>query len=358
MKKDLSSVRRVLIYRLGSLGDTVVALPALHLVKRAFPHAERRMLTNIPINAKAAPVAAILEHTGLVDGYFRYGVGMRSLAGLLGLWWTLLRWRPQVLIYLGSARGTSSARRDDTFFRLCGIPRRIGIPVTEAMQQHSWDEATQSFESEASRLARNIGALGNGCLDDPASWDLHITPEEQARADQVLAPFADRPLIAVSIGTKLQANDWGRDNWHTLLGRLAQLYPGYGLVLNGAEVEREASEFIAEGWQGAGGGPVMNLCGKLNPRESGAVFRRARLFIGHDSGPMHLASAVQTACVGIFGARNKPYVWFPYGRQHRVIYHKVSCWGCGLETCIIEKKRCLTSITVDEVIEQVRSVLG
>jgi ADP-heptose:LPS heptosyltransferase len=73
---------------------------------------------------------------------------------------------------------------------------------------------------------------------------------------------------------------------------------------------------------------------------------------------MHLASAVQTTCIGIFGARNKPYVWFPYGRQHRVIYHKVSCWGCGLETCIVEKKRCLTSITVDEVMEQVRSVLG
>lgn len=358
MKKDLSSARRVLIYRLGSLGDTVVALPALHLVKRAFPQAEKRMLTNIPINAKAAPVAAILEHTGLVNGYFRYGVGTRSLTDLLRLWWTLLRWRPEVLVYLGSARGTSSARRDDTFFRLCGIRRRIGIPVTEAMQQHQWFEETQSFEGEAARLAKNISALGDARLDDPASWDLHITAEEQDRADQSLAPLGGHPLIAVSIGTKLQANDWGKDNWRTLLGSLATLYPDYGLVLNGAAVEHEASEFVAEGWREAGGGPVLNLCGKLSPRESGAVFRRARLFIGHDSGPMHLASAVQTTCIGIFGARNKPYVWFPYGRQHRVIYHKVSCWGCGLETCIVEKKRCLTSITVDEVMEQVRSVLG
>ena len=45
-------IRRVLIYRMGSLGDTVVALPALHLVDRAFPLAERRMLTNFPVNAK------------------------------------------------------------------------------------------------------------------------------------------------------------------------------------------------------------------------------------------------------------------------------------------------------------------
>ena len=86
MKKELSSARRVLIYRLGSLGDTLIALPALHLVKRAFPQAERRMLTNIPVNAKAPPVAAILENTDLVHGYFRYTVGTRSAVDLARLW--------------------------------------------------------------------------------------------------------------------------------------------------------------------------------------------------------------------------------------------------------------------------------
>lgn len=356
--ENQSSARRVLIYRLGSLGDTLVALPALHLVARKFPKAERRMLTNLPVNAKAAPVAAVLEHTGLVDGYFSYGVGTRSLGSLVRLWWTLFRWRPDVLVYLGSARGAVSAQRDQKFFRLCGIRQIVGIPVTEAMQQHLWNDSTQSFEAEAARLTRNIASLGDAHLEDPASWDLHLTAEEQSHADEALGPLASRPFIAVSVGTKIQANDWGRENWRALLGRLATLYPDYSLVLNGAPVESEPSEFIAEGWRQAGGGSVVNLCGRLNPRESGAVFRRARVFIGHDSGPMHLAAAVQTPCVGIFGARNKPYVWFPYGRQHRVIYHKVECWGCGLETCVIEKKRCLTSITVDEVVEQVRSTLG
>ena len=61
---------RVLVYRLGSLGDTVVALPALHLVARTFPNAERRMLTSFPPNAKAPASSAILTGTNLVDGYF------------------------------------------------------------------------------------------------------------------------------------------------------------------------------------------------------------------------------------------------------------------------------------------------
>ena len=102
----------------------------------------------------------------------------------------------------------------------------------------------------------------------------------------------------------------------------------------------------------------MNLCGKLTPRESAACFARSKLFLGHDSGPMHLAAAVGTPCVAIFAARNLPRVWFPYGKQHRVIYHEVDCMGCGLETCIVEGKRCLRGISVDEAYATVAEALS
>ena len=353
------SPQRVLVYRLGSLGDTLIALPSLHLVARAFPTAERRMLTNFPVNVKAPPAAAILDNSGLIHGYFSYAIGTRSPRELLSLWWQLVRWRPQVLIYLGAQRGFESARRDAAFFRLCGIRRRIGVPLTEDMQQNRWQESTQALEPEGERLARNLAELGDARLDDAASWDLNLTPEEHARAAEALSPIAHLPILAVSVGTKVQSKDWGRDNWRNLLSRLAVLYPSHSLALSGASEESEASEFAAAGWRSSPqAGPVVNLCGKLTPRESAAAFARARLFIGHDSGPMHLAAAVQTPCVAIFAARNKPRVWFPYGRQHRVLYHQVDCWGCGLETCIVERKKCLTSITVDEVLAEVRAILG
>jgi heptosyltransferase III len=353
-----SSTKRVLIYRLGSLGDTLIALPALHLVARAFPDAERRLLTNFPVNAKAPPAAVILENTNLIQGYFRYVVGTRSPAELLTLWWQLLRWRPQVLVYMGPARGVESARRDAKFFRLCGIPRLIGVPVTEDMQQNRWEESDHALEPEGARLARNLSELGDANLDAPASWDLLLTPVEQTRATEALSATASRRIIAVSVGTKVQSKDWGRDNWRALLNRLATLYSDHALALCGAAEESDASEFTADGWRECSSSPVVNLCGLLTPRESAAVFAHARVFVGHDSGPMHLAAAVQTPCVAIFAARNKPRVWFPYGRQHRVLYHQTDCWGCGLETCIIERKKCLTSITVDEVVAQVRAVLG
>ena len=79
------SDRKVLIYRLGSLGDTVVALPSLHIVACAFPDAERRVLTNFPMSGKEAPFEAVIGGTGLVHGYFRYPVGFRNPQEL----WTL-----------------------------------------------------------------------------------------------------------------------------------------------------------------------------------------------------------------------------------------------------------------------------
>jgi heptosyltransferase-3 len=353
-----SSTKRVLIYRLGSLGDTVVALPAYHLIARAFPNAERRLLTNFPVDVKAPPAAAILENTDLVHGYFRYAAKTRNPRELLALWWQLLRWRPEILVYMGPARGVETARRDSNFFRLCGISRIIGVPLTEDMQQSRWQESEQALEPEASRLVRNLAQLGDTDLDAPESWSLHLSQAEQTRAREILKPAKDHPILAVSVGTKVQSKDWGRDSWRALLRRLAVLYSNHALALCGAGEESEASEFAANGWRENSQSPVINLCGLLTPRESAAAISRARLFIGHDSGPMHLAAAVQTPCVAIFAARNKPRVWFPYGKQHRVLYHQTDCWGCGLETCIVEKKKCLISITVDEVVTEVRALLG
>jgi len=353
------SKKRVLIYRLGSLGDTVVALPALHLVARAYPNAERRMLTNIPVNSKAPAAAAVLAGTGLVDGYISYQVGTRSLRELASLWWQLVRWRPQVVVYLAAFRGGSAVVRDSRFFSLCGVRRQIGLPLSESMQQNQWIEEEQGLEHEARRLVRNLAELGDGEIDDPESWNLRLTEDEIASARAALGLAAGMPVIAVSVGTKVQSKDWGAENWRRLLGEIAVVAKGYAVVMCGAQEEHAASEAAAQGWRAAGGDEtvVINLCGRLTPRESAAVFAEAKLFVGHDSGPMHLAAAVQTPCVAIFAARNKPRVWFPYGNQHRVIYHQVDCWGCGLETCVVERRKCIRSITVDEVMAAVRDVL-
>ena len=102
-------------------------------------------------------------------------------------------------------------------------------------------------------------------------------------------------------------------------------------------------------------GPALNLSGALTPRESAAALSSATLYLGHDSGPAHLAAAVQVPCVTVYGSRNLAGIWFPYGAHHTVCYHHVDCEGCLLQTCIEQEKKCILSISVKEVLEAIEA---
>lgn len=347
-----SSVRKVLIYRLGSLGDTVVALPCFHLIARTFPNAERVLLTNFPVNSKAPPCAAVLHHSGLVDGYLGYHAGTRSIGELMRLSWSIRRFGPDVLIYLMPVRPAKMADRDRRFFRFSGVGRIIGIPGDDE-RKHIFDPSTGRYESEASRLARTLRRLGDAAIDVPDNWSLRLTPEEQGAAAVALGPLMRRPLVVCAPGTKMQAKDWGQENWRALLNWFLSRYPDFGLALIGSPEESDLCDHITRDWTA----PKINLCGKLTPRESAAVLEHARIFLGPDSGPMHLAASVGTPCVAAFSARAMPGTWFPHGPMHQVIYHQTSCYGCNLETCITEDRRCLVSITVQEMADAVCRVL-
>src|ERR1700756_5275780 len=216
---DPRKVKRVLIYRLGSLGDTVVVLPALHLVARAFPNARRVMLTNFPVHAKAPAASAIIGESGLVDDYIGYPVGARSVKTLGGLWWQITRFRPEGLVYLTRPRGESVVKRDARFFRLCGVRRIVGLPLGDRAEPLYFPEK-DVWEHESARLLRTIRELGSPNAEAPGFWDLRLTQAEHDKARQLLLPIAGRRFIACGPGTKMQAKDWGEENWRQLLAKL------------------------------------------------------------------------------------------------------------------------------------------
>jgi ADP-heptose:LPS heptosyltransferase len=356
-----STASRVLIYRLGSLGDTVVALPCLHLIARTFPNAERRLLTNLPVHAKAPLSAAVLENSGLVHGYIPYPIGLRNLGSLLALRRQIRAFRPDVLVYLAAVRSEKAVRRDLLFFRLCGIPLIVGQPTQQEQFQRQplaamHDAAWHLYEHEASRLSRCMAPVGDAAWQQPASWNLCVTPDENQAALRALGELGaniSKPILAVGAGTKLQSKDWEPHNWRALLDRLAVDLPNHTVILVGAAEEAELSDQCSQAWMGR----RVNLCGKLSPRETAAALAHAELYLGADSGPMHLAAAMQVPCVAVFSGRNLPGEWWPVTPVRRVLHHVPECGGCRLETCIEQSKKCILSITVDEVAAAVHSAL-
>lgn len=313
--------QRIVIYRLGSLGDTVVALPCFHKVAETWPDAERIVLTNFPVSSKAAPLEVILRESGLISGAIAYPVGTRSIAELWRLVKHLRALRADALVYLTPARGLLNAYRDWLFFKVCGFSNILGIPLTTDLQHcrlepSAWPGETLIEERESERLARCLHALGPIDLDDPNAWNLRLTERELEAGAAVLAPLFLTPYFAVNMGGKALEKDWGAANWLSLMSALSLAYPSTGLLIVGAAEDSERAQQIAHVWPGH----VVNACGRLSPRESAAAMRNAIAFIGHDSGPLHLAAASGVRCVGLFGSFNRPNRWHPRGRQHRIVH--------------------------------------
>jgi ADP-heptose:LPS heptosyltransferase len=338
MQSTFKQPQRIVIYRLGSLGDTVVALPCFHKVAQVWPDAERIVLTNFPVSSKAAPLEVILREGGLIHEAIAYPVGTRSIGRLWLLAKHLRSLNADVLVYLTPPRGLVNAFRDWIFFKFCGFKAIVGAPLTGDLQTcRQIGTDVRVVERECERLARCLHALGPIDLDDPQMWNLRLTDAELRAGSAVLATLASAPYFAVNMGGKAKEKDWGAGNWRALLERLGEDYPDAGLLIVGAAEDSERAQNVADAWAG----PVVDACGKLSPRESAAAMRHAVAFIGHDSGPLHLAAAEGVRCVGLFGNFNEPKRWHPRGTHHRII-HRMS----GLH-----------DITVAEVIDAVRDIV-
>lgn len=350
------SEERILVYRLGSLGDSIIALPAFRAIRRAFPTARITLLTNKPVSAKAAPVESILGGAGLFDEVLDYPVGTRNPLVLAGLIWRLRQLRIRTAVNLAAFRSERATARDRLFLRFGGVERFVGFDLKDRDKQPLPDPVTAEVEWEAARIARRVAELEAVDLEDAANWDLKLTPGEVASGEALLESLPrDRPLLAFSTGTKVQAKHWGSENWAELSRRLAWHLPDWSAVFLGSVSEAEEAAKCAEAWSGR----AVNLCGNSSPRESAAVLRRCQLFLGHDSGPMHLAACMGVPCVAVFSARNLPRQWFPRGGdQNRILQRSPDCAGCGLEVCVQHGKRCLSDISVEEVLEAALGVAG
>lgn len=348
--------QRILIFRTGSLGDTVVALPALHLIARAFPDSHRAILANLPvgIGKKEAPIASILAPSGLVHQFIDYDARTSSIKDFITLSCRLRAEKFDCVVYLMPQRPLSSLVRDRMFFRLSGIRKVIGLNYDGTYHSHLSVPGKGQVESEASRLLRNIAPLGPVDLEDRAFWDLKLSAGERARARAAISGWSGAGrFMAASIGTKVDVNHWGADRWQSWARLLSARDPDLGLALIGAPDEVQESASIAQCWSG----PVINLCGSMTPRESAALLEMARLYVGHDSGPMHLAAAVGIHCVAVFSGRCEPGVWFPCGHGHRILYHQVPCTGCRRVTCEEFDKMCIRAIRVEDVVAATQELM-
>lgn len=352
----MSKNNNILIYRLGSLGDTVIALPVFHKILENYPDVDKiTLLTNKPVASKAAPLEAVLSKGLFFSEILSYPVGTRNPILLGQLIREIKKREIDTVINISALRSENASKRDKAFFKLAGIKEFIGFDNHTDDFKLKIDPQTGFCEWEAARLVRKIAALGSFNFNEDKYWDLKLTIDEIKNAERLLSALpANKPFIAISVGTKQPINDWGIDNWVELISRLSKEFSDYSLVVVGVDEEKSLAEKCLSVWEGGG----LNLCGKSSPRVSAAILKKASLFIGHDSGPMHLAASMGTRCVAVFSCLNPPKQWFPRGEDNRVLMPQTQCVSSGIKQCSNTDQKCILTITPKEVENAVKAVMN
>ena len=347
----------VLIFHIGSLGDTVISIPCFREIARRHPDATRYLLTNYNVGKKSVSAAAMLAPTGLIDGTVEYPMHIRRPIDILKLYYEIKKIAPTILYYLLPEKKITHLFRHYAFFRICGINKISGIPWSRNLRVPKEISTGTLWESEASRLLRTIKVNTGPAPPVDADRALNITCEERSKAGSILKQLnpCDQ-FIAISMGGKVAINNWGNKKWTEFLSKLCLEYPGLGAVFIGSADERDRNESISKIWNG----PKLNSCGLLSPRETAALIENARLFIGHDTGTLHLAAAVGTSVIGIYSARELPGKWFTDRDKDIFFYKRIECLGCEyleIDECRNERL-CITAIDPDDIVAAVKSKLS
>ncbi len=339
------SASRILVFRSGTIGDTIVALPALYGLRKALPDATLCLLT--ASNDEHIWTDEVLKGTGIFQEFITYRFAhLRRPATAIALLRKLRKQRADLLIYLASDRNCLlRIWRDRLFFLLAGVRR---FRYTSSQKVRLWGafrRANRIYPYEVDRLRSHISSLVKEEVE--LDFRLPIGSDEELKADWVIGQLGQSSLkvVAMCAGAKVAAKQWPADHYARLGEKLIR-DAGVNIVLIGGRDERDLGESLTSQWPA---GRWLNVAGELSLLESAALLKRCTLYVGNDTGAMHLAAAVGTRCLAVFGARAHEHSWHPYGRNHVVVRKRVPCANCYLSECPEFRLRCLNDISVEEV---------
>lgn len=353
---------RVLVFRHGQLGDMIVSLPAMWVVRRQWPQARLTLLCDVHPNRKLVLGTEIFRSAGLFDEIEQYevpgaqeGALRKALRRLRLLRWLRAR-RYDAVVYLApSIRKPGQVRRDVRFFRWAGARRIYGAGFFPPVPMKQPGQPFRAAGHEADLLLARLAADG---LPVPApgqgSLDLGLG---EAEADEVRnwlgsqPADGERPWLGVGPGSKMPAKRWPLERFGAVMQALVAKHDVWPVVFGGAEDRAAGGQLLAACGRG------HNAAGQLSVRASAAALRRCALYLGNDTGTMHLAAAARVPCVGVFSARDWPGAWYPYGVEQRVFRTALDCEGCYLTECVVRQNECLNRISVEQVLAGCEALL-
>ncbi len=342
--REVESEKKILVIKLGAAGDLILVIPSLRMLRQRFPKAKISLL----VDRKLVSLVALCPYLDEIipvdrtrfsnmDYFLKTARKIRREGFDLSVDFQNSKWTHLLAFFSGIAERFGFAR--GIFGLLLNRPDR-NFKVSEPPVRHQF---------------RILSKLGVSKLDE--SLELWPDAEAEEKVDRLLRAFGgnkENPLIGLAIGSSPQ---WPTKRWplfyfSELAGRLAA--DNCRVVLMGsAEDAKAVSGPDFEKREG-----VINLIGKTSLRELTALMRRLKVLVTGDTAPLHVAGAVRTKLVAIFGPTD-PKRHMPPAPGAIVLTRHLSCQPCYSGICRNpETLACLQQISVDEVFSSVKKQLA
>ncbi len=299
-------MRNIIVSRLQNIGDMLVFIPALRRLREGAPEARITLL------GKHKQGLEIVRRCPYIDEVLE--IESRGILEKLRLFREFRRRKPELFIVSPQDQGKVP-------WAVCGGARRIAAfkQVThrgeiKKEKLTSFIHVAPEFDSAMSETENSVilveEALKSCGAAPPErsrlqrlgleySWFLPETPEKVEKALAAVSADRSRPLVASAMFSKIPGKNWPVERFLELYGWLGREFGAQILLLGGEKDRGPAAEVAAKA-----PGSLLNLAGALSLDESAWLLKDCRLYIGNDSGPTHLASAVATPAVALYRREN------------------------------------------------------
>ncbi|HBU69403.1 MAG TPA: hypothetical protein DEE98_03360 [Elusimicrobia bacterium] len=356
-KIDKHKTKNILLMKFFGLGSILLLSPAVKAIKNGFPHS-RLVFFTLSRNRELCRSLGIFDEVITLEVDKGWPAFCSSLLSSIFYLW---KRRFDMTVDFEFFTRFSAVM---TF--LSFAPVRVGYHAWE-----TWRGNTHNIQVPFNRywhimdnfynLATYIGLPKNG--------ELKIIRPEVSREDSefVASLLKDNGASGDFISVHFNASDlsierrWPYENFIKLINRLVEDY-NLKIIFIGSKSE---SGSVGEIVRAIGGksSAVLNFAGKLSITQLARLFELSKLVISNDSGPLHLAVAMETPTVSFFGPET-PVIYGPLGKSHTVFFKNIDCSPCinvhdrKSVHCYWEKPRCMEAISVDEVYAAIADKLG
>lgn len=347
MKKKLNYPRKILIVRTDRIGDVILSTPVIKNLRESFPQSYIAFMCR-PYTKDILEGNPYLDELIIYDKYGRHRSWLKSIGFSLYLRRKKFDWaiilHPTNRVHL------------ITFF--AGIPFRVGwdkkmgFLLTKRIP-HIKDEGTKH---ELEYTLDILEAIGLKIYSQEVFIPVYESGEEWVEEffkEYNLDTNKDR-VVGLGIGASCPSKIWPSSYFASLARLLKDRLGGEILV-----IAKEEEKMLTQEFQAKFGPDFINLTGILDLRQIFSLFRRLSLFIGNDSGLIHIAWALKIPVISIFGRNDpglSPQRWKPLGEKSFYFHKDVGCEECLAHNCQ-RNFLCLKAIKPEEVFSLAKNIL-